>query len=89
LVVETGSLEINGGSFASTDPIAIRWTGISATNSSFVTINNSTISDAFHNSVVNSHLNVSNTTFMVSANSYGLNIYNDVSGYETTITNTE
>jgi len=89
LVVETGSLEINGGSFASTDPIAIRWTGISATNSSFVTINNSTISDAFHNSVVNSHLNVSNTTFIVPANSYGLNIKNDVSGYGTTITNTE
>ena len=88
LKVELGTLEINGSSFASTDTTAIRWSGISASNSSIVTLSNCTIADAFQNSITNSFLSATNTTFKVPANSYGLLIANDLDGFDTIITNT-
>jgi len=81
-----GTLSINNSTMDKSEN-ASRWAGIRATSSSQVTINNSTISDAFFNSIINSNCLITDSRITVPENSSGLVVKNTVPGYQTIIIN--
>ena len=86
--VHGGSLTINGGSMNDSDS-SPRWAGIRAAGSNLVTISDAIISNADHHEVFNSTLLISNSSFNIPANSWGLLLKNSITGYQTEIFNTE
>ena len=87
LLVSGGSLAIDGGTWSKADSVE-SWAGIRASDSSFVTISNTEISDADYHQVNNSTLLVNNSVFNIPINSWGFMLNNTNSGYHTEIVNT-
>jgi hypothetical protein len=86
--VNGGSLTINGGSMDKTDD-STTWAGIRVTGSDWVYISDAIISNAHYHQVSNSNLLISNSSFNMPANSWGLLLQNSITGYQTEIINTE
>jgi len=88
-------IEVNGGSLSiessslDRSSSATRWNGLTVTNSNVVTIIDATISNAHFNEVINSNLLISNSSFNIPANSWGLLLQNSITGYQTEIINIE
>lgn len=86
--VNGGSLSIDSSSLDRSSNVT-RWKGLRVTNSNLVTISDATISNAEYHQVINSNLLISNSSFIIPANSWGLLLKNSITGYQTEIINTE
>jgi len=85
-----GSLDVNGCSLNKSDRDTVtNWTGIKASQSSIITLNNTTFNGALRYNVYDSNLIATNCIFNVPNNSYGLVLFNRIPGLATEIINTD